>query len=701
MAEWGLLRDLAIVLVAALGAGVVSLRLKQPVLVGYLIGGMLIGPHGLGIITDEVSIGHLASIGVIMLMFALGVEFSLAQFRSLRWAVLGGGGLYIALMTVLGGFTMAFTQQPLGLAVLIGFAVALSSTIIVMRVLMDRQEISSIHGRVMLGWLILQDLAVVPMLVVLPFLTDSGGGIGWPMGLALAKVAVFLILMYALGTRLFPPLLRRLAYLRHKEIFFLGVIALCFGTAALSQAFGLSLALGAFLAGLVISQSDEQRQVLAEVLPLRDLFVTVFFVSVGMLIDPAFVVTHHALLAGLVVAIMAGKAITGTAIAAVFRLSRRASLLVGLGLAQIGEFSFVLASEGQRQGLLGADTFSLILSAALVTMLLTPMAMQASAPLSRLVARLYHTHDRGPHDPDLGPEACALRDHVVIVGWGRVASHLGRILHRRGVPLLVVDLDRRLLGKLEEAGIRTLYGDAAMREVIAHAELPCARLLILALPDPATSLLVVEHAKAINPSLEVVVRVQRTEDMATFRALGVTEVLQPEFEAAIAMIRTALARLDWPPHVVHAHLARLRHSGFEGLHQDQEDGYLEDMMAPPIGSETAWFNLPPGSAIAGLSLGQADLPGRTGVQVLVHKRLEAHRVHPDDGCRLDAGDSLLVLGTPEQLETVVRLVQPANQDALASWDGQGGRLAGVSEEPAVTITRWPDGQQPSAREDVP
>jgi hypothetical protein len=172
-------------------------------------------------------------------------------------------------------------------------------------------------------------------------------------------------------------------------------------------------------------------------------------------------------------------------------------------------------------------------------------------------------------------------------------------------------------------------------------------------------------------------------------------VLQPEFEAAIAMIRTALARLDWPPHVVHAHLARLRHSGFEGLHPDQEDGYLEDMMVPPVGAETAWFNLPPGSAIVGLSLSEADLPGRTGVQVLVHKRREVQWVHPDDGCRLDVGDSLLVLGTPEQLETVVRLVQPTAQNALASWDGQGGRLAEVGEEPAVRITKRTETERPT------
>jgi CPA2 family monovalent cation:H+ antiporter-2 len=687
MEEWGLLRDLAIALIVALGAGVISLRLKQPVLVGYLIGGMLIGPHGLGIITDEVSIGNLASVGVIMLMFALGVEFSLAQFRSIRWVALGGGSLFIVATTILGAGVMELTGHTLGFDLLMGFILALSSTIIVMRLLLDRQEIGSVHGRVMLGWLILQDLAVVPMLVLLPFLTEGGGGVGWPMVMALGKVALFLGLMYVLGTRLFPPILSRLAMMRHKEIFFLGVIGLCFGTAALSQSMGLSLALGAFLAGLVISQSDEQRQVLAEVLPLRDLFVTLFFVSVGMLIDPVFVVENHVLLVGLVLAIMAGKAIVGTAIGTAFGLSRRAALLVGLGLAQIGEFSFVLASEGQKLGLLTQETFSLVLSAALVTMLLTPAAMQASVPLSGLVSRFYRTKDNGVDGPLDQPDRCGMHGHVVIVGYGAMAAQLGRILHRRHVPLLVVDTDRRLLQTLEAAGVKTLYGDAAMREVLEHAELGCARLLVLALPDPATTLLVVKHAKRLNPGLEIVVRVHRAEDMATFRRLGVAEVLQPEFEAAVALIRSTLARLDWPPHVVHAYLARIRHDGFEGLHEALSDEYLERLMEPPPGSEAAWFNVPPSSALEGLSLGQADLPGRTGAHVLVHRRHDQHWLHPDDSCLLEAGDTLLVLGTPEQLETAIRLLQPASQHALASWDGQGGLI------PDVSITWAPtDGQ---------
>jgi CPA2 family monovalent cation:H+ antiporter-2 len=234
-----------------------------------------------------------------------------------------------------------------------------------------------------------------------------------------------------------------------------------------------------------------------------------------------------------------------------------------------------------------------------------------------------------------------------------------------------------------------------MREVLEHAELDCARLLVLALPDPGTSILVVEHAKQINPALEVVVRVHRTEDMATFRELGVVEVLQPEFEASIALIRSTLARLEWPPHLVHAYLAKIRHSGVEAADVELEDAYLESLVSPPPGSETAWFNLKRDSAVNGMSLGQADLPGRTGARVLVLRRLDEHIVHPDDGHRLEAGDSLLVLGTPEQLEAVIRLIQPESQDALSSWDGQGGMLA--EAEPEVRITLAPDGPATEAR----
>lgn len=649
MEAFGLLRDLAAVLLVALLAGLLCLRLKQPVLVGYLLAGMLIGPAGWGFVSDETTIAHLAEVGVILLMFALGVEFSLAQFKQLRWLVLVGGGLFIAVCAGAAALALVALGQPLGLAVLVGFILALSSTTIVMRLLMDRQELDSVHGRIMLGWLILQDLAVVPMLVAIPYLAQPAGTMWMPLAFALGKVALFLVAMYGVGTRLFPPLLRRVAYMRHKEVFFLAVIGLCFGTAAASAALGLSLALGAFLAGLVISQSDEHRQVLAEVLPIRDLFVTLFFVSIGMLIDLQFVVAHAGLIAAVVAAIMVGKALVGTAIALGFRLSARTSMLIGLGLAQIGEFSFVLAREGQSAGLLSGDLFSLTLAAALVTMLLTPGFVQVSTPVSGLAARLF------PARADLegGTGARPLTDHVVLVGYGRVGELLGEILLHQRVPFLAIDLDQRRLRKLADRGGRTLYGDAAMSEVLDHAKLESARLLVVAVPDPTTALVVVEQARRVNPALDILVRVARSEDVQEFYDMGVKDVIQPEFEAGLALIRSALTRLTWPPHTIHNYLATLRS---HHLKAPSEVDFGDPAAGPAVGSDAAWFQLAPSSALVGASLHEADLGGKTGASVLVLRKGGHHILHPELHHRLEADDQLLVLGTPEQHEQVVQLL---------------------------------------------
>ena len=650
-----LLTDLAIAFAAALLAGIVSLRLKQPVLMGYLIAGMLIGPYGLRLITGEAEITHLSEIGVILLMFALGVEFSLAQFRPIRWLVLIGGGLFIGLTTVATAETLLLMGQPLGRDILLGFVLALSSTIIVLRLLMERHEIDSIHGRTMLGWLILQDIAVVPMIVAIPFLAQAEGGMGLPLVVAMGKVVAFLAVMFLVGTRLFPPILGWIARMRHKEILFLAVIGLVFGTAAISAAFGLSLALGAFLAGLVISQSDEHRQVLAEVLPIRDLFVTLFFVSIGMMIDLVFVVTNLPMILGLVATIMIGKSLLGAGIALGFKLSLRTSLLVGMGLSQIGEFSFVLAREGRVHGLLSESLFSATLAVALLTMLLTPAFIGLSGPVSRYVARLA---PRLAQREDLSIDVAEpLRDHVVIVGYGRVGAHLGTILHQRGVPLLVIDLDPHVLRRLQQAGVRTLYGDAGMHEVLVHADLAHARLLVLALPDPGTSALVLEQARALNPQLEVIVRVHRPSDMAGFHGLGASAVVQPEFEGSLAMVRQALTRLGWPPHLVHSHLATLRRAQAHQLTEQYSPELSEALLGPPPGKETAWLQLPEQSALVGRRLAEADLPGRTGAHVLVVKREDEHLIHPTPEHALEAGDFLLVLGTPDELEGVLRALE--------------------------------------------
>jgi CPA2 family monovalent cation:H+ antiporter-2 len=654
----GLLVDFAVALLAALVAGVACTRLRQPVLVGYLLAGVAIGPHGLGWIHDKVAIQQLSDLGVILLMFALGVEFSLAQFRPLKSVVLVGGGAFI--LGCVAVAALGFHASGVGWTrgVLFGCMAALSSTIIVMRVLIDKHAVDSVHGKTMLGWLILQDLAVVPMLVTLPYLQPGAGFQGLPFAVALGKVLAFLAVMYLAGARLFPKLLDRLARMRQKELFFLGVIALCMGTAAVSAWFGLSLALGAFLAGLAIGQSDEQHQVLAEVLPVRDLFVTLFFVSIGMQLDPGFMARNALALVGLVLAIVVGKTLLGTAIALRMRLSLRASLLIGLGLAQIGEFSFVLAKEGRNLGLIEASQFSLALAAALATMLLTPVVMRAASPLAAFAARFYRTR---PSPLETEPEEPGMQDHVIIVGYGRVGQQLGKILHARQVPFMVVDLDRTLLRNLKARGYHTLFGDGAMREVLDHAGLATARLLVVALPDPGAARLVVGQACKARPGLEVIAIAQRRTDARAFEALGAVEVVQADLEAGMALLRAALVRLGWPPLMIHGYLARLRRrASLDPLDELglPESAQLEDLMRPPPGAEAVWLNVTDACALVGQGLEASGLREKTGLTVLALRRSGSHILHPGARHVLQPGDALLVLGTAEQLQVALELLQP-------------------------------------------
>lgn len=666
METFGFLGEIAVVLGAALLAGVVSQKLRQPMLVGYLLAGMLIGPGGFRLIVAENTVAQLAELGVILLMFALGVEFSLAQFRPVRKLVLLGGGLYLTLATGLTALIGEALGYRTGSSLLAGFVLALSSTIIVLRILIDRRAIDSVHGKTMLGWLILQDLAVVPMLVMVPYLGASftngavGLAAGWPLMLAVGKVLLFLVLMYALGSTIFPRVLTRVAGTGQKELFILAVIALCIGTAAASAAFGLSLALGAFLAGLVISQSDEHRQVLAEVLPLRDLFVTLFFVSVGMLIDPVFLTAHAPTIVLLALAIMGGKALLGTLIALGLKLSWRTSLLIGLGLAQIGEFSFVLAREGRTAGLFSEGQFSLLLAAALLTMLLTPTMMRVAPLLAAWAARVLPAGQ----DP-VRPTPPALHDHVVMVGYGRVGAHLGGILYERGVPFLVIDLDRRLLDVLEAHGVETMYGDGAMGEVLAHAGLERARLLVVALPDPSAASLVVEQAGALNPRLEIVLAAHPGDDPESYLRVGATEVIRPELEAARALVRSCLVRLGWSPNVIQYYLARMRALGDPGRDLSAALAGLADS---PDGTAAMWLSL--AERPAGGSLSKREVTERTGVEVLlVRPRGQTQPIdNPAGEHQLEPGDALLVLGTPAQLSAVVRLLAgPGPRAAVRDW----------------------------------
>ena len=542
--EFGLLIDLVIILIAALVGGTIARRLKLPVILGYLVGGIVVGPHAFRLVSDIGQIETLATIGVVLLMFTLGMEFSLKTLRQMgKVAILGGIAQVLATVALGLGVGTLF-RWPLQEAIFFGFLIALSSTMIVLKILMERGEIDSAHGRVMIGMLLVQDLAVVPMMVIVPVLGESGTGLLPALGIAVGKAVLFLGAMLVLGLWVLPWIMRRVAGVRSRELFLLAVFGLGLGVAFATYNFGLSLALGAFVAGLLLSESEYVYQALADVIPLRDIFATLFFASLGMLIDPRFFLDNIGMVSIIVIVIIVGKFIICALVPWLFGYSAKTMLFTGAGLFQIGEFSFVLAAAALGVGVITTDLYDLILTSAVITILVTPFALGlASVLYGRLsqgerVARYLASRT----DPAFSSRGLDLRGHVVICGCGRVGRDLGNILMRRGFSYLVIDIDPHVIRTRRARGVPHIYGDASNPEILSRASLDKAKVLVITFHDPIATEMTVRNALRINPKLDIVARVHLDSEAETLRKLGVAELVRPEFEAGLEIIRHTLHR---------------------------------------------------------------------------------------------------------------------------------------------------------------
>jgi K+:H+ antiporter len=543
MDEFRLLLDLVVAVLAAFVGGALAQRIGLPVVVGYLAAGLAVGPFTPGFAVDQRSISVLADIGVAFLMFAVGSEFSRSELRRLgRVAGLGG------VLQILGTMALGLALAPLlgasaAQGVYLGALIALSSTVVALKVLMARGELESLHGRVTLGLLVVQDLAVIPMMVILPAAV-GGSGSGDPLRLLVtAGEAVALVLgTYLIGVRLVPWVLGRVAVARTRELFLLGVVGLTLGTALAAQAIGLSLAFGAFLAGLVVAESEFRTQVVAEVLPLRDLFIALFFVSVGMLINPVLLVQHASLVGLMTAVVVVGKLLVAAAAVLVVGMPARVAILAGLSLAQVGEFSFVLARVGVNSGAIPELFLELVLATALTSVVLAPFTPRAAPALLGGLRRLPGLGRRLLEPDGTEAEPATLRRHAVVCGYGRVGRELVDLLARRSIPCLVIEYNPESVRQLRARQVPVIYGDASNPGVLHHARLEDARLLAVLTADPTDTEQIVRLARATNPRLDIVARARDAEQMARLQRLGVSEVVQPEFEAGLEVIRHALQR---------------------------------------------------------------------------------------------------------------------------------------------------------------
>ncbi|MFO8101080.1 MAG: cation:proton antiporter [Dehalococcoidia bacterium] len=560
MEDLSLLTSMALVLGVALIAGVVANHLRLPVIMGYLLAGIIIGPNATGLVSETEDVETMATIGVVLLMFTLGIEFSLNTLRRIGLVSIIGAVLQIIGTGIIGFLLIWLLDRSIQEAVLFAFFVPLSSTIVVLRTLMDRGELGSPHGRIMIGILLIQDLAAVPLIAIIPALGASGLTMLTDVGFALLKAGIFLGMTVILGFWGFPLFLKVVARQRPRELFLLSAVCLCFVAGYVANLFGLSVAIGAFLAGLLVSTSAYTHQVMADIRPLRDIFAVLFFVALGMLADPSFIVENPFEVGIVVVAVMVGKFAVGAMIPRLFKYKAKTNLFVGTGLFQIGEFSFILAALALEEGLISDDLYSLTMITAFITITLTPLALN-------LISKLYYQLAQNKKDSVLmgdEPEAelvgtdDLLRNHTVICGFGKTARYLGSVLQKRGFSYVVVDIDPRIIETTRKRGIPSIFGDASHPEVLAAVNLPKARMLVITFPDPVSSGLVVQHARKISPRLDIVARAQDDAAVEVFRKLGVKEVVRPQVEAGLEIIRHTLLRFGLGSQEIQHIISRLR-----------------------------------------------------------------------------------------------------------------------------------------------
>lgn len=524
--------NIAVAVFAALIGGLIAHRLRQPVIVGYLLAGVVLGPFTPGFIGDRTQIAALAEIGVIFLMFALGIEFSLKELARLRSVALVGTTTQVGLLMVVGlGLGLLF-GWPLMQSLFFGGIIAISSTMVVLKILMDRGEVASHHGRVLIAMLIVQDLIVVILIVLLPqFARAAGPGALGSLVLTLLKALAFIVGTVFLGIRIVPPFMARVERLRSPELFLLTAATLALSIAAASALIGLSPALGAFLGGLLLTETEFDHRVIAEVVPMRNLFATLFFVSVGMLIDPVLVAQHLPLVLGLTALIVVVKALATLTAILPFRLGGQTLAFISLGMIQIGEFSYVLAETGRSVGAISDDMNGLILASSVLTILLTPAAFAVAPRAARRLAYTPGVRRWFAAPPTVWAEEEQLRDHVIVAGYGRVGQQVAEGLRSAGMRIVVIEDDLRLAQSLRASGTSVIFGDASMPAILAATRPEWAAALIVCLPDSGATRGAILNARHINASLPILARVARAEDVAGLTRLGV-EVVMPEYAGA-------------------------------------------------------------------------------------------------------------------------------------------------------------------------
>ncbi len=655
MSDVGFLRELVIILAATVSTVFLSQKLKIPAIVGFLLAGVLMGPHGFRLIPNVEAVGTLAEIGVVLLLFTIGLEFSMGQLASIQRNIVWGGVLQIVLTIAVVWALLQWIGLSWEAALFQGFLVSLSSTAIVFKVLSDRRETSSLHGRIATGVLLLQDLAVVPMMLLVPLLGSSdvrsAASISWTFVQAILAVPLIVfVARYA-----FPWLIEHVVSLKNREIFTLFVIFFCLGTAWATAQFGLSVALGAFIAGLVVSESDYSHQIESEILPLKDCFSGIFFISVGMLLDLHFVLGDaQTPLANLLLVVLVKGGVTGLIFWLLYG-SVRLGILLALHLAQVGEFSFLIAKVGRDLGLMTPMAEQTFLAASILSMIATPFliagAHRAAFGLETVLGQRSVVPDR--------KNAGARSADVIIVGYGLNGQNLSRVLKEVGIAYRILELDPEVVRFARGAGEPVVFGDGTRAEVLRQVGVGSARVLVVAISDTAATARVVRQGRTLNDPLFIIVRTRYVSEIERLYRLGANEVIPEEFETSVEIFARVLQEFHIPRNVIALQVDLIRRERYGMLRGLKLEGKTLDQLSQfLVGTTTDTCMVLEGSPAAGKSLGEVELRARSGVTVIAVVREGKSTPNPGPEFVLRAADILVLLGNHAELDGATEFLGP-------------------------------------------
>ncbi|MBI3357931.1 MAG: cation:proton antiporter [Nitrospirae bacterium] len=662
MTDYSVLGNLLVIYAVSIAVVFLFHQFRLPSIAGFLVAGALIGPHGLNLISDIGTVQVLAEIGVVLLLFTIGIEFSLVQLASLRRLLLIAAPIQVGGVIAIAWLGGMLAGLPGPQAIFWGFLLSLSSTAIVLKALAASGESDSLHGRATIGILIFQDLAVVPMILLAPILASPSEGALSSVLLTLGKSVVVVGGIVAAAWYAVPKLLEHIVRSRSRELFLLTIIVMCLGIAWLTSLGGLSLALGAFIAGLVISESEYSHQAIAEVLPFRDSFNSLFFVSIGILMDWRILLQYPAVVTGLLLVVLLVKFVSGAGAVLAVSIPPRSAVMTGIALAQVGEFSFILAQVGQENRLLSGSPYQIFLAVSVCSMIITPFLMQLSPHLARRVEALQRVRHWFPrrttaHVLETEGRHLRIKDHVIIVGYGLNGRNLARVLGETEVPYIALDLDGDTVRREAQHGLPLYYGDATNPNVLRHVKIEEARVLVVAISDPFMARRTVQVARGLNPKIHIVVRTRYLRELEELHQVGADDVVPEEFETSIEIFALVLRTYNMPQEFVMRKAEQVRREGYALLRRSELPELAHHLRGGTLSDvEVETCRIEEDSPAAGKTLAQLALRPRTGTSIIAWTRSGITESNPSSKTKLLPGDIVVLLGTRDQIRRAMGLI---------------------------------------------